>query len=51
MADLDHNLIHGSLDPRESAPIRHLSRFSRVCGAHERHHQTDWQTTLLSLQQ
>jgi len=45
------HLIHGSLGPHESAPKRHLDRFSRFCGAHERDQQTDRhtqrQTTLL----
>jgi len=47
----DPHLIHGSLDPHESAPKRHLDRFSRflhsspVCPTHK---QTDTgtQTTL-----
>jgi len=44
------HLIHGFLGPRESAPKRHLDRFSRFCTAHlcaqHTDRQTDTQTTL-----
>jgi len=33
------HVIHGSLDPPESAPKWHLDRFSRFCRAHERDQQ------------
>jgi len=39
-----HRLIRGSLSPHESAPKRHLDRFSRLRGAHERDQQTDRHT-------
>jgi len=35
------HLIHGSLDPLESASNRHLDRFIHFCMAHERDQQTD----------
>jgi len=42
------HLIHGSFDPSESAPKRHLDRFSHFCTAHEHdqptHRPTDNQT-------
>ena len=34
------HLIHGSLDPHESAPKRHLDRFSRLCTTHPCGHHT-----------
>jgi len=44
--NLDPHLIglNGSLGPHESAPKRHLDRFSRFCRAQERDQQTDTQT-------
>jgi len=44
--DLDPHLIHGFLDPYESASKRHLDRFSRFCTAQPRNQHTDTQTTL-----
>ena len=37
--------MHGSLGLPESAPKRHLDRFSRFCRAHERDHATDSDVT------
>jgi len=39
------HLMHGSLGLPESAPKRHLDRFSRFCRAHERDHATDSDVT------
>ena len=33
------HLMHGFLGQPESAPKRHLDRFSRFCRAHERDHR------------
>jgi len=44
LEDLDPNQIHGSLDPRESAPKRYLDRFSRFCTAHPCAQDTDTNT-------
>jgi len=40
VGDLDSHLIYGSLGPPESAPKRHLDRFSRFCSAYQRNQQT-----------
>ena len=44
------HLIHGSLDPHESAPKQHLNRSSRICTVHpcvqHTYRHTDTQTTL-----
>ena len=37
---------HGSLDPRDSGPKRHLDRFSRFCTAHPCAQHIDTQITL-----
>jgi len=39
-------LLHGSLDPHETAPKRHLDRLSHFCTAHScvEHRYSDWQT-------
>ena len=43
-SDLDPNLTHGSLNPHDSAPKRHLDRFTRLCAAHLCSQHTDRRT-------
>jgi len=47
-SDLDPHLTHGSMDAHESAPKRHLDRFSRCLSQYVSvtNTQTDTQTTL-----
>jgi len=42
--DMDPNLIHGSLDPHESAPKDIFISSARFCTAHPRAQQTDKHT-------